>query len=163
MDMKLKTIAVNGIIAALYVAVSGVIQPIAFTNIQLRIPEIFNHLIVFDKRYFFGIVTGVFFANLFFSPMLPYDLYFGVGQSALALLATIFFSRLTKNIWARLLFNTGVFTFTMFLIAWELKIALDLPFFLSWLTTAAGEFIVMAIGMPLMHAIHKRVRFDKLL
>jgi uncharacterized membrane protein len=161
--MKLKTLVVNAIIAALYVAISAVIQPIAYLNYQFRIPEIFNHLIVFNKKYFFGIVLGVFFANLFFSPMLPYDLYFGVGQSVLALLITIIISKFVKNIWARMAVNTLVFSFTMFMIAWELNIALKLPFLLSWLTTAISELVVMGIGMPLIYIIHKRVKFDEMI
>ena len=68
--MKVRTITLNGIVAALYIAITAIIQPIAFSNIQFRIPEIFNHLIVINKKYFFGIVIGVFLSNLFFSSLL---------------------------------------------------------------------------------------------
>ena len=88
--MNLRTLAVNGIVAALYIAVTFVFQPFGFTNVQFRLSEMFNHLIVFNKKYIYGIVLGVFLANLFFSPMVPYDLVFGVGQSMNALLITIF-------------------------------------------------------------------------
>jgi uncharacterized membrane protein len=159
--MNIKTLAVNGIVAALYIAVSAVIQPFGFTNIQFRVSEIFNHLIVFNKKYFYGIVLGVFLTNLFFSPMVAYDLVFGVGQSIVALLVTIFSMRFIKGIWARMLFNTGVFTITMFIIAFELKLAFGLPFLFTWLTTAAGELAVMLIGAPLMYFINKRVQFNK--
>jgi uncharacterized membrane protein len=117
---------------------------------------------VFNKKYFFGIVLGVFFANLFFSPMVAYDLIFGVGQSVIALLITIFSMRYVKNVWARMAVNTLVCTFTMFLIAWELKLAFDLPFLFTWLTTAAGEFVVMAVGAPIMYAVNRRAHLDKL-
>lgn len=161
--MNIRTIAVNGIIAALYIAVSFFIQPFGFTNIQFRVSEMFNHLIIFNKKYFFGIVLGVFFTNLFFSPMVAYDLVFGVGQSVIALLISIFSMRYIKNIWARMSFNTLIFTFTMFIIAFELNLAFGLPFYLTWLTTAAGELIVMAIGAPVMIAINKRVDFKKII
>jgi uncharacterized membrane protein len=160
--MNIRTIVVNGILAAVYIAVTMLIQPFGFTNVQFRVSEMLNHLVVFNKKYFFGIVLGVFFANLFFSPMVAYDLVFGVGQSVIALLITIFSMRYVKNIWARMAVNTLVFTFTMFLIAWELKLAFDLPFFFTWLTTAAGEFVVMAVGAPIMYAVNQRAHLDKL-
>ncbi|MED4990977.1 QueT transporter family protein [Parageobacillus toebii] len=160
--MNIRTIVVNGILAAVYIAVTMLIQPFGFTNVQFRMSEMLNHLIVFNKKYFFGIVLGVFFANLFFSPMVAYDLIFGVGQSVIALLITIFSMRYVKNVWARMAVNTLVFTFTMFLIAWELKLAFDLPFLFTWLTTATGEFVVMAVGAPIMYAVNRRAHLDKL-
>jgi uncharacterized membrane protein len=160
--MNIRTIVVNGILAAVYIAVTMLIQPFGFTNVQFRMSEMLNHLIVFNKKYFFGIVLGVFFANLFFSPMVAYDLIFGVGQSVIALLITIFSMRYVKNVWARMAINTAVFTFTMFFIAWELKLALHYPFLLTWLTTAAGEFVVMAVGAPIMYAVNRRAHLDKL-
>ncbi|GER66007.1 membrane protein [Weizmannia acidilactici] len=161
--MKLRTLAVNGILAALYIAVTFFIQPFGFTNVQFRISEMFNHLVVFNKKYMIGIVLGVFLANLFFSPMVAYDLIFGTGQSIIALLITIFSTSFIKGIWARMMFNTAVFTVTMFMIAWELNLAFHYPFFLTWLATAAGEFAVMLVGAPIMYAINKRVRFEKLI
>ncbi|MBO0959735.1 QueT transporter family protein [Neobacillus sp. MM2021_6] len=159
---KVQGIVVNGIIAALYIAVSALIQPFGFTQVQFRVSEMFNHLIVFNKKYIYGIVLGVFLTNLFFSPMRAYDLIFGVGQSVIALFIAIACARFIKGIWARMIVNTLVFTFTMFLIALELHLAFDLPFMFTWLTTAVGEFVVMAVGMPVMYVINKRVRFDKM-
>lgn len=161
--MSTKTIVRNGILAALYIAVSAVIQPFGFTNVQFRVSEMFNHLIVFNKKYFFGIVLGVFLTNLLFSPMVAYDLVFGVGQSVISLLITILSAKYIKSIIGRMIVNTVLFTFTMFLIAIELNLAFQLPFWFTWLTTAAGEFIVMAIGIPVMLAIHKRVNLKKLI
>lgn len=161
--MKIKSLAVNGIIAALYIVVTFLVQPLSFSNIQFRLSEMFNHLIVFNKKYFFGIILGVFLANLFFSPTPGLDLIFGFGQSVLALSITMFSSRYIKGIWARMVVNTVVFTVTMFLIAWELNIALKLPFFATWLAVALGEFGVLAIGAPLMYAINKRINFEKLI
>ncbi|GIN38931.1 MULTISPECIES: QueT transporter family protein [Heyndrickxia] len=159
--MKVKTLVGNGIVAALYIAVSFIIQPFGFTNIQFRVSEIFNHLVVFNKKYMIGIVLGVFLTNLFFSPMRAYDLVFGVGQSIIALLITILISKFITNIWGRMIVNTIVFTITMFFIAIELHLAFDLPFTITWVTTAVGEFVVMAIGAPIMYYLNKRVNFEQ--
>lgn len=160
--MKVKFLAVSGIIASLYIAVSMLISPFGFTNVQFRISEMFNHLVVFNKKYMLGIVIGVLITNLF-SPLGIYDLAFGVGQSILSLAITILSARFIKGQLARMIFNTIVFTFMMFLIAFELHLVLKLPFLFTWLTVAAGEFIVMAVGIPIMAALNKRINFNKLI
>lgn len=161
--MKVRTLVVNGLIAALYIAVSVLIVPFGFTNIQFRISEVFNHLIVFDKRYFFGIVAGVFIYNYLFSPLGWFDLVFGVAHSAISLGIIIFLAKFIKNVWLLLVLNTVVFTFNMFIIALELNLALALPFLLTWLTTAVGEFAVLAIGIPVIYALNKRLHFAQLM
>jgi uncharacterized membrane protein len=160
--MNSKTIVANGILAALYIAVSASIAPFGFTNVQFRISEMFNHLIVFNKKYLYGIILGVFLTNLVFSPMVAYDLVFGTAQSLISLLVTIGAMRFIKGIWARMIVNTIVFTINMFIIAWELHLALGFPFLFTWLTTAAGEFTVMLVGAPIMYAINKRVNVGKM-
>ncbi|GIN94090.1 membrane protein [Siminovitchia terrae] len=161
--MKIRTLAVNGILAALYIAVSFFVQPFGFTNVQFRISEMFNHLVVFNKKYIFGIVIGVFLTNLLFSPLGVYDLIFGVAQSVIALLITITSTKFIQNIWLRMAFNTAVFTLTMFIIAYELNLVLGLPFFFTWFTVAVGEFVVMAVGAPVVYYLNKRIRFDRLM
>jgi|SRR5690554_5071290 len=161
--MKSKTIAVNSIIAALYITITAFIQPIAFTNIQFRIPEIFNHLIVFNKKYFFGVVIGVFLSNLLFSTLLPYDLIFGVLHSIISLFITMFIGKYVKNTWLLMVINTLVFSVNMFIIAYELELALELPFLETWGFTAIGELAIMIIGMPLMYLINKRLELNKLI
>lgn len=160
--MNVRTMATSGIIAALYVAVTLAILPFAFSNIQFRISEMFNHLIVFDKKYFFGIVIGVFIANLF-SPLGIYDIVFGVGMTAISLAVTIFSAKFINGIVKRMLFNTIVFSFFGFLIAIELNIVFELPFLIGWITVAIGEFVVMTIGIPVFIALDKRLNFKKLI
>lgn len=162
--MSIKTLVTNALIAALYVVVTWLIAPFGFTNVQFRMSEFFNHLVVFNKKYFYGIVLGVFFSNLFFSPMVAYDLIFGLSHTILSLLITIICAKFISNKWILMSINTIVFSFNMFIIALMLKLVLevDLSFLFIWLTTAAGEFIVMAISIPIIYALHKRLHFDRL-
>ncbi|MDS9472841.1 QueT transporter family protein [Sporosarcina pasteurii] len=159
--MRGKSLAINGIIAALYVAVSLLIAPLAFSSIQFRISEIFNHLVVFNKKYFFGVVVGVFVANLF-SPLGMIDLVFGVGMSVLALLATILSAKFITDITQRMIFNIAMFAIFSFLIAIELQIVFGVPFWIGWLTVAIGEIVVMTIGIPIMISLNKRLNFKEL-
>ncbi|RYL93238.1 QueT transporter family protein [Sporolactobacillus sp. Y61] len=162
--MKIRFIAINALVAAVYIVLTFAVQPVAFYALQLRLPEMLNHLIAFNKKYFIGIVVGVFMANLFFSPLLPYDLIFGTGQSVVALLISILLISRVKNVVARMLINTAVFSVTMCIIAWELTLAgvtENVPFLLNWLTLAAGEAIVMLVGTAVFYAVNKRLHFEK--
>lgn len=160
--MNIKTLTVNAIIAAAYVALSLIAAPIAFSNIQFRIPEIFNHLVVFNTKYFYGIVLGVFLTNLF-SPTGIYDLTFGVAHSVLSLGFVLFLSIFIKHRLTLLIINTVVFTFNMFIIAFQLYMVADLPFLLTWLTTALGEFGIMALGIPIIIMLNKKLNFNELM
>ncbi|GAA0319958.1 QueT transporter family protein [Oceanobacillus sp. FSL W7-1293] len=160
--MNIKTLVVNGIIAALYVAVSLLVSPVAFGAIQFRISEMFNHLIIFDKRYFFGITIGVFASNLF-SMAGGLDLLFGTAHTAISLGIIIFLKKYIKNKLTLLFLNTLIFSFNMFIIAFMLNIALQLPFLLTWLTTGVSELIVLLIGIPIFYTLYKRIHFDKMI
>ncbi|MBE1555298.1 QueT transporter family protein [Sporosarcina limicola] len=164
--MKVKTLATSGIIAALYVAITFLILPFGFTLIQFRVSEMFNHLVVFNKKYVFGIVVGVLVANFLFSPILV-DVIFGVLHSVIALSITILSAKFIKNHIKRMLFNTIVFTVLMIIIAYQLTFFADIPeyngipFLIIYLTLAIGEFAVMAVGIPLIHTLNKRLDFEK--
>ncbi|MBO1911359.1 QueT transporter family protein [Sporosarcina sp. 6E9] len=166
--MNVRTMATSGVIAALYVAVTFLIVPFGFMLVQFRVSEIFNHLVVFNKKYIFGIVIGVLVANFLFSPILV-DVVFGVFHSLLALSITIISAKFIKGIIKRMLVNTAVFTILMIIIAYQLKIFADIPdyngipFLSVYLILALGEFIIMAIGVPIMYALNKRLDFKKLI
>lgn len=166
--MNIRTMATSGVIAALYVAVSLIIAPFGFLLIQFRLSEIFNHLIVFNKKYIFGIVIGVFLTNLIISPI-AVDIFFGVLHSAIALSITIFSAKFIKGIIKRMLFNTAVFTVTMVIIAFQLSLFADipeyngLPFLIIYLVLAVSELIVMLIGIPIIHALNKRLNFKEII
>lgn len=160
--MKVRFLAMTAIIAALYIAVTMLVAPFGFTQVQFRVSEMFNHLVAFNPRYAVGIVLGVFIANMF-SPLGLYDLVFGVGHSIITLGLFIFICKYVKNIIARLIINTFLFTSTMFIIAFELNLALELPFLWTWLTAAAGEFVVLAVGAPIMYQLNKRLNFKNLI
>ncbi|MEK4698400.1 QueT transporter family protein [Solibacillus sp. FSL R7-0668] len=160
--MKVKFLATTGIIAALYIAVTMLVAPFGFTEVQFRISEMFNHLVAFNPRFAGGIILGVFISNMF-SPLGWYDLVFGVIHSAVTLGIFILICKFVKNIAARLIINSLLFTFTMFIIAFELNLALELPFLWTWLTVAAGEFVVLIVGAPIMYTLNKRLDFKKLI
>ncbi|HLS20805.1 MAG TPA: QueT transporter family protein [Bacillota bacterium] len=160
--MNIRTLVTNGVLAALYIAVTAIIAPFGFTNIQFRVSEMFNHLIVFNRKYFWGIITGVFIANLLMSTLGVFEIL-GLLQSVVSLTMTISVSYFVKNRLVLMGINTLIFTFNMYIVAFMLKLALGLPFLFTWLTTAIGEFIVMAIGIPVIYYLNKRINFSRLI
>lgn len=160
--MKTKDIVINGVIMALYFVVTAVVAPFGFTNIQFRVSELFNHLIVFQKKYFFGIIGGVFLANLLLSP-LKVDLIFGVLHSAISLGITIFIGKFVTDKIKLMWINSFVFSFNMFIIAYMLKVFMHLSdgFFFLWTTLAISEFVMMGVAVPVVHFISHRVNLSK--
>ena len=161
--MKVKFIATSAIVAALYIAVTMLVAPLSFGQVQFRVAEMFNHLVAFNPRYMVGVTVGVLLSNALFSTVGPIDLLFGVGHTIFTLSIFIVICKFVKNIWARLIINTFLFTCTMFIIALQLNIVLDFPFFETWLFVALGEFGVMIIGVPVMAALNKRLHFKNLI
>ena len=161
--MKIKFLATSAIIAALYIAITMLFSVISFGQVQFRIAEIFNHLIAFNPRYMVGVVLGVFISNALFSTIGIPDIIFGVGHTVITLGVFIVICKFVKNVWARLIINTFLFTFTMFIIAFELNLVLEFPFWETWLFCAIGEFIVLAIGTPIMYLLNSRLNFKKLI
>lgn len=160
--MKVKTLVTNALIAALYIAVTALIQPFGFTNIQFRLSELFNHLIVFNRKYFIGISLGVLLANLLMSQFGLYEIPFGLGMTVISLLMSMAVGKVVKNVWAHMAINTVIFSFNTVFLAWMFKLAAGWPFFFTWATSAISELLVMAIGMPVVYFLNKRLRFDKL-
>lgn len=161
--MNTRTLAVNGLIAALYFVATLLVIPVAFTQVQFRLSETFNHLIVFNKRYFFGIVLGVFLTNLILSPM-KVDAVFGTAHTAISLLITIYLARFIKNKLLLMFINTAVFSFNMFIIAFMLKVFMEVGdlFMPLWGLLAVEEFATMGITIILIYYLNKRLYFKKL-
>ncbi|WP_027108928.1 QueT transporter family protein [Lacticigenium naphthae] len=161
--MKTKQWVYNALVAALYVTVTGVLTPISFGVIQFRVAEIFNHLAVFNKKYIVGVVLGVFISNLFFSQIVLFDLVFGVGHTLFSFGLLAIFSSKQMSLKLRMTINTLSFAIGSFLIAWELYLALEFPFWLSYLSVAIGELVVMGLGVPLMLYINSKLHFSKIM
>ncbi|MDN6194745.1 MAG: QueT transporter family protein, partial [Alkalibacterium sp.] len=71
--MKTKQWVINAIIAAMYTGITILIVPFSFGAIQFRLAEMLNHLVVFNKRYAYGVTAGVVLTNLILSPFGIYD------------------------------------------------------------------------------------------
>ena len=162
----LREIVANALIAAVYVVLTLI--PGAFRlsslQIQFRPSEGLNHLIVFDKRYIWGVTLGVVIAN-FMDTSTPaiLNVPFGVAQTFLSLLLVGYVAPKLPKLWMKMVLNIIVFSLSMALIAWMLNLAYNLPFWWTYLTTSLSEAFIMTITAPLMAAVNTAVHFDKVL
>lgn len=66
--ISVKIIVINAMIASIYAALTLVISPIAYSEIQFRLSEIMVFLAFYNRKYIPGLIIGCIVANLF-SPM----------------------------------------------------------------------------------------------
>ena len=162
-NSKIRLIVVNALVAAAYIVLSTGPAAINMASgaIQFRISEGLNHLVIFNKKYIWGVVGGVLIFNALFSSLGWLDIVFGGGQSLIGLLLVGYLAPHLKQVWQRYVLNILVMTVSMFLIAIELHIAYKLPFWPTYGTTALSEFIIMAVTAPIMAAVDRAVHFKK--
>ncbi len=154
---------INTIIAALYVALTGIFAFMSFGAIQFRVSEMLNHLVGYHKDYKYGVLAGVFIANLIFSTLGAWDLVFGFGQTLISFLILEKLFKPNDSEMKRMMLTALVFTLTMVFVAIELYIVLDLPFWFSFATAAFGEAVVLVVSAPLMKYLNKIIGFaDKM-
>lgn len=157
---RVTVVVTNGIIMALYLALTILVSPVASGAIQFRISESLNHLVVFNRKYLWGIFGGVVVYNAIFG-MGWLDVVFGGGQTLLALALTGLLQNVVKNTKIRLALNVLFFSGSMFLIALMLNLTAQLPFWPTYGWTALSEAIIMTISAPIMYYLDKRLHFAK--
>ena len=150
-----KTITYNGILAALYVAITFLTIPISFGQIQFRFAEILVLLCFFNKKNCYGIILGTFIANLF-STLGLWDLLFGVGATMISCLFICFSKHLIVAIIWPVIFNSVLVGLEFFILFGNGEIAL---FFVNAGYVLLGELTVLLIGYGLFILLKKRKDF----
>ncbi|QIL51104.1 QueT transporter family protein [Weissella coleopterorum] len=151
-----REIALMSIVAGLYVAVTWLVAPFAYGQIQLRLSEGFNHLAIFNKRYIIAISIGVFIANLT-SPLGIIDVIFGTLGTLVMTSLSYWLAQKVETLWLKLTLSVLIDTVMMWSVALEQYWIFKLPFWLSYGWLAAGEFCSLLIGAILIYFLQKRV------
>ena len=137
MTLALKRLAINALIAAIYVNLTLVTASFAYRDIQFRIAEILILLVFFRKDYLFGVAIGCFLANLF-GPLGLVDAVFGTLATILSGLLIAYSKRLFVATLYPVFINGLV-------VGAELHFLEGLPFWLTATSVAIGEFVVVSI------------------
>ena len=59
-NQRLRVVVANGLIMALYVAVTVLVAPVASGAIQFRVSEGLNHLVVFNRKLMWGVLAELY-------------------------------------------------------------------------------------------------------
>jgi uncharacterized membrane protein len=138
MTMEIKTIVRQSVVAALYVALTLAVSPIAYGPIQFRISEILVLLCFFRRDYVVGLTLGCFIAN-FFSPMALTDVPFGT----LATFISVFLISRSRNIFLASLYPVVA---NGLIIGLQLHFVFGHPPLFSILQVALGEFVTVSVA-----------------
>lgn len=149
---KLVTLAA---VAAVYVAMTLVIAPLAYGPIQFRFSEILVLLCFYNKDYCYSMVAGCAIANLF-SPMAAMDVPFGTAATLISVLCMVFFA---KKLWVASLFPVII---NGIVVGIELYVALNEPLLFSMATVALGELVVVTVlGVPFFKLLERNAHIKK--
>ncbi|WP_039238663.1 QueT transporter family protein [Clostridium novyi] len=136
------------IVAAVYAVLTAVIAPISYGPIQFRISEIMTLLAFIDPLYIPGLVLGCAISNLF-SPLGIVDVVVGTTATFIS----VYMISKSKNLFIASLWPT----INCIFIGAELYYLQHLPFWLTSLEVAIGEFVVVTlIGYPIFRVLLKK-------
>lgn len=158
MQNKTSKLAIAGIVAAAYAALTLALTPISFGSVQFRVSEALCVLPFFFPETVWGLFVGCFIANLAglgIGATGPWDLLIGPAATLLAAIAT----RHMKNRWLAplppVIFN-GLMVGPMLALLFTARSTWLYTILLNILSVAFGELIVCyLLGIPLLFAIEK--------
>lgn len=157
---SVRAITKTAVVAALYVVITMLLSTVSFGVVQIRISEMFNYLVLFNKRYIWGVSLGVFLSN-FASPTWTLDVPVGTASTFVFLLVVILVTRPIKSMPVKFVMTAVIISLSMFTIAWELNVMTKAPFWAGWLTIGLGELASMAVGGVVIYLLSKRVNLKE--
>ncbi len=144
-----RSLCVSAVIAALYAALTLLLAPISYGNLQCRVSEAFTLLPMLLPQAIPGLFVGCVIANLF-SPMVTiWDIIFGSLATLIAAMGT--YALRKKPVLAALcpVAANGV------IVGLVLALTLNLPIPLTMAEVAIGEAGAVLIGVLLLFALKK--------
>lgn len=155
-----REIVLSAMIAALYVAITFVFSAISFGPIQFRLAEMLNCLVIYDKRYIWGISLGVLISNMQ-SSLGIIDITWGTLTTIVTLSIVYLVIRKFSDTKVKMGLCVAITTVLMgFLVAIELAYVLKVPFFYTWGTVSLGELDVMLIGAVVIYLLGENVNLS---
>ena len=166
-----RMIAANGLIAALYAAITIACGPLSYEFMQLRFSELFNLLVFFNPYYTIGLTLGCLLANVF-SSVGPIDIVFGTLTTLVACLIMIVYSKFVKNLFSTgfipCILNAVVVPLTIYVSTINTQDPMVLApglYFMMFGWVFLGEFVcIVVIGYPVFLLLTKKnKRFNELI
>lgn len=147
----------SGVIAALYVALTVLLQPIGFGSVQCRLSEALTILPVYTPAAIPGLMIGCFLSNLVglstgANPAGGWDLLLGTAATGISAVITYYLRPLrVKNL--PLLATLPPVVLNALIVGAELYVVYGgLPLYLHMLLVGAGQLIACTVGGLLLAA-----------
>lgn len=145
--MNSKEVAFTGLIAALYIVLGYIFQPISFMGLQFRVAEVIvGACVIFPIPGLLGNVIGVLFVNLT-SPLGALDLI-SVIVNVPALLAVVLLRDKAKYL-GGIIYSFIIASY----VAWLLNMVIGLPFEVMLIQVVVSELILVSIGIGIFNYI----------
>ena len=155
----IRTITANGVIAALYVVLTLITQPIAYSYMQFRVSEMLCLLVFFNPWYTPGLTIGCLLANLF-STVGPLDIGMGTAATLIACLIMIPLSKtklLCVNGIVPCVVNAAIVPAIIYLSAIGSMVLTVQEYFIMFAWVFLGEFLaIYGVGYPFFMILSKR-------
>lgn len=160
MKFTTKDLAYNGIVAAIYVALTLLAMPISYGAIQFRISEMLVLLVFFNKKYTWGICLGTALANLG-STLSMWDVLFGTAATLIACVGIMFSKHLLVATIYPVLINAIVIGFEIYMLGGfgDFLMLYCVPA----LQVAGGELVVLVAGYLLFMLLKQRKDFGEII
>ncbi len=139
MSKKVMFLTQAAVIAAIYVVLIIVFEPISFGEIQVRVAEALTVLPFFTPAAIPGVTIGCLIGNMIGGSIM--DMIFGTLATLIAAVASY---ALRKN---RYLVPIPPIVSNMLIIPWVLKYAYELPFSIPFLMLSVGIGEVISCGV----------------
>jgi len=147
---NVKDMALGGLCAAVYVALTGFFAPISFGNVQVRVSEALYAYALISPMGTAGVTVGCLISNLLFSPYGIVDVLLGTLGTFIGAMGVYLLRRKPMAAYMVPVVSNGIF------VALALNICADIPFLITALYVAAGEAIaIYGIG-PTLYKLLRR-------
>ena len=148
MKVKIKSLAVSGIIAALYATLTIVLTPLSYGPVQFRISEALTLLPFYIPEAVWGLFVGCVVANFFGNG------FWDVVVGGAATFVAGYLSRRMPWLW---LASGPPVLVNMALIGPMLHMLLGVPLWITIFSVGLGQLgACCVVGLPLMKALEKR-------
>ncbi len=142
------TLAEIGIVAALYAAMTIILNPMSYGPLQLRVPEILKPLVVWEPHLIPAFVIGNFLSNLASPFAGPWELIFMpfanlVGASVCRVVGR-------RSPWAGAALYGGIIAGAVSL---SLSVILKIRFTILFPGLLASEMFLLLLGVPAMRSL----------
>lgn len=143
--ISISSIVKIGMIAAIYVVTTMALAPISYGEIQFRISEVLVLLAFINPMYIPGLVIGCILANLS-SPLGVIDITVGSFATLLSVVCIHFTKvKLGFNVKSLKIAAIWPVLFNGILVGTMLYYLVGVPLFISIISVAIGEFVVVRI------------------